>query len=121
MEPADDEEKELRQFKHLPKAQILEATQNLFSKRVKELTYPNNPTLFAADQKSNKRQSQTRGANTSHYHTINSSVITTDFTPHLQSSNTFVSQMPGRMTKNADLATMSRISSPPAMDQNSLQ
>ena len=49
MEPADDEEKELRQFKHLPKAQILEATQNLFSKRVKELTYPNNPTLFAAD------------------------------------------------------------------------
>lgn len=42
----DEDQNELKDFKHLPKAKMVEATLGLFNKKVKELTFPKNPSLF---------------------------------------------------------------------------
>ena len=52
----EEEEREMREIKHLPKAEMEEATLALFTKKVKQLTYPKNPSLFADDPQNKKRQ-----------------------------------------------------------------
>ena len=51
-----DDEEEMKDFKHLPKAKIVEATQALFTKKVKQLTFPKNPTLFGTENPTKKSQ-----------------------------------------------------------------
>ena len=37
----------MKDIKHLPKEKMVEATNVLFAEKVKELTFPENPTLFS--------------------------------------------------------------------------
>ena len=48
----DEDEAELKEFRHLPKQKIAEVAHSLFDQKVKELTYPKNPTLFTKVNKS---------------------------------------------------------------------
>ena len=61
-----DDENELKDFKHLPKDKAVEATQQLFVKKVEQLTFPKNPTLFGKEQqmarKLAKRSVQSRNS-----------------------------------------------------------
>ena len=44
----------MKDIKHLPKKELVQATEALFSKKVKELTFPRNPSLFAHDPNKKK-------------------------------------------------------------------
>ena len=46
----EEDELELKDMKHMPKEQITEATYAIFNAKVKELTFPKNPSLFTKEQ-----------------------------------------------------------------------
>eukprot|EP00353_Schmidingerella_taraikaensis_P009045 CAMPEP_0185591648 /NCGR_PEP_ID=MMETSP0434-20130131/65229_1 /TAXON_ID=626734 ORGANISM="Favella taraikaensis, Strain Fe Narragansett Bay" /NCGR_SAMPLE_ID=MMETSP0434 /ASSEMBLY_ACC=CAM_ASM_000379 /LENGTH=63 /DNA_ID=CAMNT_0028216821 /DNA_START=53 /DNA_END=241 /DNA_ORIENTATION=+ len=46
----EEDEHELKDFKHLTKAKMIAATHALFREKAKELTFPKNPTLFTKDR-----------------------------------------------------------------------
>ena len=57
---------ELKDFKHLSKQKMVEATNVLFREKVKELTFPKNPSLFSQEpEKKRTSRTTTRRNNTS--------------------------------------------------------
>ena len=63
----EEDEMELKDFKHLPKHKMVEATNVLFREKVKELTFPKNPSLFSQEpeKRQTSRNTTSRRNNTS--------------------------------------------------------
>ena len=63
----EEDNAEMKDIRHLPKEKMVEATNALFAKKVKELSFPENPTLFSLGPGSTKGNSKKQGKTLMNY------------------------------------------------------